>query len=483
MISDPQTAHDQIVKHKQNAIGTGSARARAVLITCYMTGSTEGKNLGTAGYSHDFVAKLFGELLSRWGKVVFVPDPQNNLETMVQKTRDQGFDPVHLSVLPFQDVCLAQTIPNVVMPAWEFPDVPDHGFDDNPQNDWPATANRCDLVLVSGPFTEQALRRGQAKSPIRFVQVPTPDAYFSVPPWQSGQEARIECPAYIFPQPAEQDSATSFLGRAFEFTATQLRNWQRFRHARATGKMALPYESSPAAVLSGIVYTSVFNPHDGRKNWKDLLNAFLLGLGDKEDATLVLKLVTKNPEAVKEVVNYYHNRDVPHRCKLVVLCDFLSESQMCQLAAASTYYLQATKAEGNCLPLMNYLAAGRPGISPSHSAMSDYFDDSVGFVIESHPEPCAWPHDERLRLRSTWGRLVWPSIVEQLQLSYRLAKERPNDYSVLASRCRAHMHNWAGNEAVWERLKSALDALVNGELSRDSVPTRDVVGAVAKRVA
>ena len=247
--------------------------------------------------------------------------------------------------------------------------------------------------------------------------------------------------------------------------------------------MALPYQCSLPIDLSGIVYTSVFNPADGRKNWKDLLTGFLFALGDREDATLVLKLVTKRADAVQEVIDYYQGRDVPHRCKVIVIGDFLAEKQMYELAHASTYYLQTTKAEGNCLPLMNYLAAGRPGISPNHSAMSDYFDESVGFVIESHPEPSAWPHDTRLRIRSTWGRLVWPSIVEQIQQSYRLVKDQPEEYMLLANRCRNHMHNWAGNEAVWERLRKALDALVREELRRESAPMTLVTNSTSKKAA
>ncbi len=481
---DPRIVSHEVPQEEREADKKRSEGGhRAVLLTCYMTGATEGKNLGTAGYSHDFVAKLFSELLSRWGKVVHIPDPQRNLDLAAQAARDQGFDPVHLSVLPFQDVCLARTMPNVVMPAWEFPDVPDHGFDDNPQNDWPATADRCDLVLVSGPFTEQALRKGRTKVPIRFVQVPTQDAYFSVSDWEPAQRIFIDCPAYIFPQADDRGTATSLLGRCYEPIHSLFRAWQRARQARSRGRMALPYQSALPVELSGIVYTSVFNPEDGRKNWTDLLTGFLYALGDREDATLVLKLVTKNADAVKKVIKYYQGRDIPHRCKVIVIGDFLTEKQMYQLAEASTYYLQTTKAEGNCLPLMNYLAAGRPGISPNHSAMSDYFDASVGFVIQSHPEPSAWPHDTRLRSRSTWGRLVWPSIVEQIQQSYHLVKDHPDQYVSLANRCRSRMQTWAGNEAVWGRLREALDALVNGRLRSEALPTPVVTVKVSQEAA
>ena len=41
-----------------------------------MSGATEGKRLGTAGYSYDFVARLFAPMLERLGKVAQVKGPE-----------------------------------------------------------------------------------------------------------------------------------------------------------------------------------------------------------------------------------------------------------------------------------------------------------------------------------------------------------------------------------------------------------------------
>src|SRR5260370_33911129 len=38
------------------------------------------------------------------------------------------------------------------------------------------------------------------------------------------------------------------------------------------------YPASEALDLSGIVYTTILNPFDPRKNWQDLFSAFLLAL-------------------------------------------------------------------------------------------------------------------------------------------------------------------------------------------------------------
>lgn len=455
------------------------------LVTSYMLGGPDGRNLGAPGYSHEFVARLFRPLLERLGRVTFVRDAERELSQAIAACLSQGERPVHFSVLPFQDVTLAEGAHNVVMPAWEFPDVPDHAFDHNPRNDWPAAANRCDLVIVSGPFTEGAFLRAGTTAPIRIVPVPTPEEYFSLPFW-SGETTTIGCPAYVFESGAQdrqphaptdakprggkklesliRGATRGTVGpRRYEKISTKfkdLRHHWRRSSKTAAGIGSLPYPRVESLDLSGVVYTSIFAPDDGRKNWADLLNAYLVGLADEENATLVVKLIAKHAKSVRRVIDYYLARGLRHRCRLVFICDFLSDDQMLALCRASTFYVHATKAEGNCLPLMNYLAAGRPGVSPRHSSLGDYFDAKCGFVVESHPEPAAWPHDRQLRLTTTWARIVWPSLRDQIVASHRLACEQPAAYASLAARCRGRMQSWAAAAVVADRLESAIGQML-----------------------
>lgn len=477
------------------------------LVTSYMLGAPDGRNLGAPGYSHEFVARLFRPLLGRWGRVVDIKDPRRDLAAAVADCHRRGVKPVHFSVLPFQDVCLADGAVNVVMPAWEFPDVPDHEFDGNPQNDWPATANRSDLVLVSGPFTAAALARAGTTTPMRIVPVPTPSRCFELPAWRPEATHAIGCRAYAFdagafagPDPASAGMPARRIKRlerpVKKLTRAMLgrRRYERLsrylkdrRHAgRQQGLPPqyddLPFPRTDALVLSGVVYTSIFNPDDGRKNWEDLLTAALVALADRDDATIVFKLIAKSTDSVRRVIDHYRGRGLRHRCRVVFICGFLDDGQMDRLCAATTYYVQASRAEGNCLPLMNYLAAGRPGISPCHSSMGDYFGPESGFVVASHPEPAAWPHDRRLRLTTTWGRIVWPSLRDQIAASYRLARERPAAYAELASRARESMRFWASAEAVAGRLADALRVL--GPLPVDREAARaSLVGTRAQAAA
>lgn len=460
-------------------------------LSSYMLGAPDGSNLGVAGYSHEFVARLFRPLLERWGSVTDIRHPRAELDAAVAASRHRGGRPVHFSVLPLQDVYFAADAVNVVMPAWEFPDVPNQPFDDNPQNDWPTTARLADMLLVSGPFTADAFRRAGTTTPLAIVPVPTPAGYFRLPPWRPGQVTRLDHWAFVFPgrdERADDVVASAVtpdrrrLGRRLERSlsaaARELLGADRYerlsrrlkkpRRRTAEGRAdfrSLPYPQVDGLELSGVVYTSVFNPADGRKNWVDMLNAFLVALADRPDATLVLKLIAKSPAVVRQVIDYYLHRQLPHRCTVAFVCDFLSEEEMLRLCAGSTYYLQSTRAEGNCLPLMNYLAAGRPGISPDHSSLGDYFRPGLGFVVASHPEPSAWPHDRRLRLRTSWGRIVWPSLHDQIAASYRVAVARPVEYAAMARDCRTAMEAWAGEPAVARRLDSALGELLGGAVA------------------
>ncbi len=485
----------EILSHPNRYQPRPPTQDMVTLLSCYMTGSTEGRNLGVPGYSHDFVARAYAPLLEQYGEVRVVPDAQADLEQMVDAVLAEGKLPLHFSILPLQDVVLSTRAVNLAVPAWEYPDVPNHAFDGNPQNNWPETADRCDMVLVSGPFTHEALQRGGATGAIRMVQVPVDDAYFNLPQWEPDQRITLACRAFVFPQQRPQamlprqarrreslrrmvardleeglrQAGQRFLGRrATSFISESLRKLKTRRVAsRARGgrpQIRLPYQSQPQVELSGVVYTSIFNPDDGRKNWPDLINGFLLSLGHQEDVTLVLKLITSRAASVDNVIRHIFNRGIEFRCKVVVLCDFLSEEQLLALTQATTFYLLASRAEGNCLPLMNQLAAARPGVSPAHSSMSDYFGANSGFVVDSHPEPAAWPHEKRQRLLTTWGRIVWTSLRDQICASFDMATNDYAAYRSLGQSSRRHMQQWAGREAVATRLAAALHDLLGPAL-------------------
>lgn len=469
-----------------------------LIVNSLARGAELNATLGATGYSYEFVMRAFEPLLRRWAELRRIERPESQVDFAVRKMRRDGLTPVHLSFRPFTDVYLTRTAPNVIFPFWEFPDIPASDYKQNPRNHWVRIAHRASLVLTASHFTAAALTRAGMRTPVSIVPVPVADEYFQLPDWNGAEAITLDCPAYVFTRPQVPpillDDPEDRPGP--DSTPFRMRNWLRSlaRRVWVDGvKPLLPLRLTKAIVagknsakrawregeielpmpderltLSGVVYTTILNPDDHRKNWHDILTAFLLAVGDREDATLVIKLVTSSAAPVREVLGFYYKCGLPHRARVAFVTSYLSDEQMRDLARASTYYLNASRAEGACLPLQDFLAAGRPGIAPAHTALADYFDDHVGFLVASHPEPCPWPDDETGRLNTSWHRIVWSSLREQIAAGYDVAIARPRAYRQLAATARQRMTAWASPEAVWPKLNEALARAAG--TSADSAP-------------
>jgi glycosyltransferase involved in cell wall biosynthesis len=459
---------------------------RAVVINSPARVAAPGEHLGAAGYSYEFVLRAFRPLLARWGEVVEIERPESRLDFALRQARRRGRQSLSLSFRPLDDVYLTRTAPNVVFPFWEFPDVPASDYKDNPRYHWVRIANRSSLILTASEFTAAALERAGVRTPIRVVPVPVQAEYFELPPWDANRKTVLDCTAYVFTRPevpplrpADPEARPGADSLAFrirtKLRAAARRVWIKTikpwlplrlskavvaaknagRQAWCEGETELP-PAETQIELSGVVYTTVLNPDDKRKNWEDLLSAFLLAAKDRDDATLVVKLATSHAAPVREILAHYYKLGVPHRSKLVFITSYLSDEQMRELALASAYYITATRAEGACLPLQDFLAAGRPGVSPRHTAIADYFDDRMGFLVASHPEPCPWPQDDSGRLHTSWHRIVWSSLCDQIAASYEVACKQGDSYSQMSREARRKMQAWASAATVWPRLAGAL---------------------------
>jgi glycosyltransferase involved in cell wall biosynthesis len=459
--------------------------SRTLVVSSVFTENETARQLGKEAYSYRFVHRAFAALLERWGKVVEVTQPESRLDYALWRARRQGSEPIHLSFRPLHLTYLTQHAANVAFPFWEFPDLPENKDGTNPRHNWVRIADRLALVLTASTFTRDAFVRAGVKAPVAVVPVPIRPAYFAVPAWQSGEQFALDCPCYVLPQtespPPVENPWVRAARRGLNLRPPVkriynwlLKSWLPRRAHRCLAEAArtavapdVEYQRehqvslpvSPRLELSGVVYTTILNPLDSRKNWQDLLSAFLAALAHREDATLVIKVVASpqlTPRGVNLILDYYRSLGWRHRCRVAIVAAYLGDSQMQELARASTYYLNTARAEGACLPLQDYLAAGRPGVAPRHTAMTDYFDAGVGWVVQSSPEPARWPHDLDCGHTTRWHRLNWQSLHDQIRASYETARNRPDVYQELAARGRERMAAFASVERVWPRLQAAL---------------------------
>jgi glycosyltransferase involved in cell wall biosynthesis len=461
-----------------------------LLVTSMYTEGDLVQRLGRDAYSYRYVYRAFAPLLERWGTHRESSGPRGRLEQAIAEAHRQGRMPVHLSFLPLHLLERAPGAPNIAVPAWEFPDIPAIDLENDPRHNWARRAGQVDTIITHTQFSRAAFVRAGVRTPVHVVPVPIRPDYFNVPDWRLGQRVVFDCPCYIFPQAATLPRPP----RPWASTETGhlpsrlgLRGWykrcvgalpgrlgqtlhQSARAARAalwSARQTLKetdirqlYPPRPNLELSGVVYTAILNPFDARKNWQDLLSGYLLALKDREDATLVVKLVVSadwEAAALAEMFAFYRSTGLSHRCKLAFVTAYLSEEQLVELARASTYYVNTSRAEGSCLPLQNFMAAGRPGVAPPHTGMADSLDPACGFLVESHPEPAGWPQEIGGGYRTTWHRLVWQSLHDQLRASYAAAKNGVPSYPAMAERARQRMRDLVSAESVWPKLAAALN--------------------------
>ena len=204
--------------------------------------------------------------------------------------------------------------------------------------------------------------------------------------------------------------------------------------------------------LSGVVFTALFNPYDGRKNWVDMLTAFCAAFRDNPDATLLFKLGHHEYQAALNGMLMCIARLPKFKCRIVMLHGYLEKAEFDNLIKASTFVVNASHGEGQCLPLMELMSCGKPAIAPRHSAMLDYINEDVAFIVDSWLDATAWPHDPRLAYRTCRHQLDWASLVEAYRAAYHCARHEPERYLAMASAAIERLRTHCSRDVAKQRL-------------------------------
>jgi hypothetical protein len=257
------------------------------------------------------------------------------------------------------------------------------------------------------------------------------------------------------------------IGRFSETAYRRLTGWQPPLPPIPPPPPPPPHPPAPPApppqvsvTLGGVVYTSMLNPTDGRKNWGDMLTAFCWAFRDIEDATLVLKIVKGDPSAYRRDLFLIMSRMAPFKCRVVTMDGFLEDADFAALMGATSFYVNTSNAEGMCMPLMEFMSIGKPVIAPCHTAMADYIDPSAAFVVESTPEHNVWPHDPRPLYTTMREKLKWDTLAAAFAESYRVAKQAPDRYAAMGASADRIMRDYCSDDAVRDRLRHIMAQLL-----------------------
>lgn len=454
-----------------------------ILVSSKITQSTIQSSLGKPEYSYFFLLKEFLPVLKRIGEVITVTLDQ--VDTLYQQYREQGQQVIFLSISPPQQTPTNLQCPTVCLFAWEFPDTPDQPWDNNPGNDWRYVFSRIAGVIACSEESAQAVRNIMGPDyPVIALPAPIWPQYQHLLPetgWEPGKPGRVlEFSGHVIdsrvlglsadglvqhlPRPATISSKAlspkpdpgvlRLSARLFsQWVSALFRRYMLLATSLPTGPEPPPSMIGTQPVdncrleLSGVVFCSMFSPSDGRKNWTDIVTAFCWAFRDTPDATLILKMTHHDLESYRIFLLTMLSRLAPFQCRVLTLHGYLSDQQYRELISASDFYVNASTGEGLCLPLMEFLSAGKPALAPRHTAMLDYLDEQVALVVQSSVEPACWSHDPVGILRTRRHRINWQSLMEGYRQAYQLAQNDAPAYRCLSRN-------------AWERMKAFADPSV-----------------------
>lgn len=442
-------------------------------------------SLGKPEYSYFFLMKDFLPALERIGTVIQVQSLEE-VDALHASYSAQGEKVVFLSVSPPQQTPVGLDCPTVILFAWEFDSIPELSWDDDPHNNWRYVFSGLQGAICTSRETAQLVREAsRPEFPVIALPAPIWDRYAGLGS-EEGWPARLEERTFEFsglvidspllglsadglvrkPEPDIPAAAPVVpvapprmgLGAAWQLSVALLRGW--WGEMRRWGKSEVSADGTRHVGVSGVVYSTVLNPADGRKNWVDIVTAFCWAFKNTEDATLVVKMTHHDLEYYRIVLLTLLSRLAPFKCRVLVLHGFLEDSQYQTLIGATSYYVNASTGEGLCLPLMEFLASGKPAIAPAHTAMADYLNPQMAFVLRTSLEPTCWPHDPTGMLFTRRHRLNWQSLMESFRASYEVAKEQPEQYQCMSREAYRHMREFASVAQVAGPLETFLNQVV-----------------------
>jgi glycosyltransferase involved in cell wall biosynthesis len=412
-----------------------------------------GARLGAPDYSYWFVRKAFRAAFEREGIVVPITDPAREVDRIGSTAAAHGEASVYFSFNPPHNTTISSVCPTVPVFAWEFDTLPNESWQGDPRNDWTYVLRQVPAAITHSQFAVQVVRRSLGESyPIWSIPAPL----YQPNVRRAGSAKGWQPPTIL-----------TISGLAIDAGAVDLSlfNVERSRTdgsraVKALGARVQSRGNKPLRFsLSGVVYTAVLNPVDQRKNWTDLLAAFIWAFRDNPDATLLLKVT--HYDAVVGVVPILSDlsKHGDFRCRVLIVHGMIAQDEYDSLVEVTSYAVNVSTGEGQCLPLMEFMSAGRPAVTPLHTAMLDYVTRDNSFVVGSTLKPTSWPHDPRQAISCMQYAINFSQLVQSYRDSFEVARNQPERYAAMSAAASAALQRFCSDEVVSNRLREVFEHL------------------------
>ena len=331
-----------------------------------------GEALGHAHYSYGFAARYFEQMFTEAGVAIKpIRHPEQFKTAEFAQTHGLRTDRyIHLMFRSTEHLRPIQGCYNIACFAWEFPVLKTRGRSDEPKVDQQAQMlSLCDEVWTPCRYGVDVLRRNGLNS-THYIPAPVPRPE----PPGAGREAAVRTLSLV-----ESMHLCSISAPRVEVAE------------RIVAQAVKPFHIQPSlkAVLErgGKIFLTVCNPGDLRKNLVNLIDGFLMAARERDDCVLVVKLATSGSR--REPVGYVHEVlkglfGAPHaldEAQVIFIGGYIPDEQMDALYDLADFYLCASIAEGQNLPLLEAMARGCVPVSTCNTAMMDYLSEQCAVII------------------------------------------------------------------------------------------------------
>lgn len=370
------------------------------------------KRLGTTNYSYAFAMKgiiAALEALEIPHSVItnpeFVPDIAERSDAEIN---------IHIGFYPPENMRFLKGAYNVLSVAWEFERLRNaaetlsyHAFADPVR-----MLGRADEIWSVSAQGAEALRRSGLQ---RVETVPTPiiqghrrSRRIGQPNWSDLEHTAT----------ALSSVSWSPLSIAYNYQSSLNEEAQR-RSGNLHKVLFTGDEFSESEEGPPIVFLSVFNVHDYRKQIRPLVEAFVQFAQVNRNVYLLLKVTSPwakdsvISESIRDEQIYDPGELIPPFAsdRIWITAETLTREQMQSLYDCASFYVCTSHAEGQNLPMLEAMARGVVPVSVDNTAMANYIRSDNAIVIQS----TLAPFTKRLTRRyGLYGVSTWHTSAEDV---------------------------------------------------------------------
>jgi glycosyltransferase involved in cell wall biosynthesis len=382
----------------------------------------KGKGWGYAHYSYGFAMESFEEIALVDDQVVTrleYPFSNSVAKTLMMKSGASA----NISFLPPDVALLVPKNKNLCVFAWEFDKLPAKSDGNNGifKKDYASALKKFDNVLTLSSYSQSTMRSYGIES---FV-LPSAVSKKSVDSGESVSDLSCYKLSTVsdYYEYHEPESLSDLLDKS--------RHEERFLY--------------------------ILNPHDIRKNFGNLVTAFVKFREEHPDALLLLKMTAQGDLGKLQATAF--RREFPSFPEttfenVYFVPQKLSDSKLQMLMDLCQNYVSPSRAEGQNLPLCEAMVSGRVCITPDHTSMSDYVTNDSAIILESN----AWMIDETThKYKDFWG-FSWFNVGEQtiLDALNRAISLTPEEKAAMIDKAKQNVENFCSPESVlkkWQDIK------------------------------